>query len=364
MRRSVLLLSVLAAAGTAVFGAITRTQDSGRHLLIGKGLRPRDRGGPTDSTSGLKHDCGLLIEGERITWEFEYVNGSDRTIQLLRDEDVRPDCGCSSLTVSRRALGPGERASIRAVVETTGRRGKFTHGGTVTWHDDAGTPIPVQVALSGEVSPVIQVRAGQLTFGAEDIRAGTAKEVTLTSRLPIDWSALSFDVSEPQLFAVSRVGAVENGVRYTVRCLLPPDVESAAAACRVRGRVADSSPTSPGLPVSLDIPLRAEQSVELVAQPRTVLFQFDPAAARYSARVLLRGKAVRSNPDLVESVTAAGCAIDWSVKRPPAGGTAVLELTVARPVGAGTGWVPPAELTVVTRQGYRLTLRAVWARGA
>jgi hypothetical protein len=356
MRRPVLLAGLLAVAGAAVAGTLAG------HVWLRTRAADQPTAGPVDSAgseSRLHHDCGSVIEGERVAREFEYVNTRDHTIRVLRDEDIRPNCGCSALTVSHRTLGPGEKTTICAVIETTGRPGKFTYGGSVTWHDDAGNPLPVEVAISGLVMPAIQVWADRLTFGAEEIRAGTAKEVTLTSRVQIDWEALSFDVSEPQLFSVTKVCAVENGVKYAVRCLLPPEVESASAVCRIRGQVADSSPTSPGLPVALDIPVRGSQSVELIAQPQTVLFQFDPAGSRYSGRVLLRGNAVKANPDLVESVTAAGCAIDWSVNRNPNGGTVVLELAVVRK--AGEGWTPPTEMMVVTRQGHRLVLRAVWA---
>lgn len=307
----------------------------------------------------FSHDAGQVLEGERINHLFEYANASGQVLEVDPTRDVTADCGCSELTVSRHRLAPGDRASIRVGLNTAGQPGRFAHGGTVTWRSPDGAAHPVRVTLSGEAVTAVRCWPDVVSFSPGDVEAGVVKDVTLSARYPIDWGQVTLRVSDPDVFEVRRLGETDRGPRYAVRCTLPPSAETAATVCRVSGRLASTSPVAPGSPFSVTLPIRAQQSVELAAQPRTLLLQSSPAPTeprRYTTRVLLQGRAVEGTADPIQSVTAARHRVEWRTQRAAGGRTAVVEISLT----ADAADAPfPETVTVVSHRGSRLELRAV-----
>lgn len=71
-----------------------------------------------------KHDFGVIEEGVKATYEFEFVNTGKDSLKLKR-ENIRPSCGCTTPKVTEGMIAPGEKGKITAEYNSMGRVGTF-----------------------------------------------------------------------------------------------------------------------------------------------------------------------------------------------------------------------------------------------
>lgn len=71
-----------------------------------------------------KHDFGVIEEGEIATYEFQFTNTGEGPIVLKR-ENVRPSCGCTTPKLTEGAVAPGSKGTITTEYNSTGRVGTF-----------------------------------------------------------------------------------------------------------------------------------------------------------------------------------------------------------------------------------------------
>lgn len=67
-----------------------------------------------------KHDFGMMIQGEKLSYTFKYTNqgGSDLIIS-----DVSVTCGCTAPTYSKEPVKPGGQGAIEIVFNSAGKSG-------------------------------------------------------------------------------------------------------------------------------------------------------------------------------------------------------------------------------------------------
>lgn len=75
------------------------------------------------------HDFGLVREGEKPSYLFEFENIGDDTLKIA---NVRPSCGCTAPNWPKQPFAAGESGDIRVTYNSSGRVGPFYKTITVT----------------------------------------------------------------------------------------------------------------------------------------------------------------------------------------------------------------------------------------
>ena len=65
-------------------------------------------------------DFGEIIEGEKTICIFNFKNTNNSVVKIL---DVRPTCGCTVTEINKMILHPGDKGTITAVFNSSGRKG-------------------------------------------------------------------------------------------------------------------------------------------------------------------------------------------------------------------------------------------------
>lgn len=131
----------------------------------------------------LTFDAGRVIAGQVVTHDFAIDNLLDEPMVIRSDADIQLNCGCSGLLPEARRVEARSRTKIKVTVDTTGRSGRFAHGGTVTWTAPSGTKRTASLTLQGGAVPPLVCEPDLLRFEPRDIRDGTCKELVLRGNL-------------------------------------------------------------------------------------------------------------------------------------------------------------------------------------
>ncbi len=93
-----------------------------------------------------KFDFGKIIEGEDVTYTFEFENTGNSDLVI---SDVTPECGCTTAkNWSKKPYRPGENGEITITFESEGRPGKTHKNITVISN---AFPAVNDLVLEGEV---------------------------------------------------------------------------------------------------------------------------------------------------------------------------------------------------------------------
>lgn len=86
----------------------------------------------------LEHDFGILKEGDRVFWNFRFVNEGDADLVINR---VRADCGCTVPEYPRNPIKPGEEGTVKITFDTKGRSGRQIRNITVLSNSERPTTV-------------------------------------------------------------------------------------------------------------------------------------------------------------------------------------------------------------------------------
>jgi len=75
---------------------------------------------PVISFAKLKHDFGLLIDGEVVEYSFQYTNTGGADLVLTK---VSATCGCTIPTYDRKPIHPGDTGKITVKFNSENRNG-------------------------------------------------------------------------------------------------------------------------------------------------------------------------------------------------------------------------------------------------
>lgn len=95
-----------------------------------------------------KFDFGVVNEGDKARHTFEFFNTGKDTI-LLKSENVRASCGCTTPSFSTDAILPGQKGVITAEFNSQGRPGTFQKTITVYYKEE----IVKMLNIKGIVEP-------------------------------------------------------------------------------------------------------------------------------------------------------------------------------------------------------------------
>lgn len=108
-----------------------------------------------------KHDFGLVIEGDQATHAFEFTNVGKDTI-LLTSANVKASCGCTTPSFTTTPILPGQKGSITAQFNSSGRPGVFTKNVTVYYKD--------QMIKMLMIKGVVEAKAPEVTFTPDQLK--------------------------------------------------------------------------------------------------------------------------------------------------------------------------------------------------
>jgi hypothetical protein len=101
-----------------------------------------------------KFDFGVINEGDKARHTFEFFNTGKDTI-LLKAENVRASCGCTTPSFSTDAIPPGQKGVITAEFNSQGRPGTFQKAVTVYYKEE----VVKMLNIKGIVEPVVAASA-------------------------------------------------------------------------------------------------------------------------------------------------------------------------------------------------------------
>ena len=115
---------------------------------------------PVANFSEVVYDFGDVAEGDKTEHVFEFSNTGDHDLLI---EKVVATSGSTKATASSKVLKPGEKGSIRAVIDMRGKRGFFFKTLDVYTND----PITPVTTLSLKIHLKDQIHLGQ--YNAQEI---------------------------------------------------------------------------------------------------------------------------------------------------------------------------------------------------
>lgn len=123
-----------------------------------------------------KFDFGVINEGEKARHTFEFFNTGKDTI-LLKSENVRASCGCTTPSFSTDPILPGQKGVITAEFNSQGRPGTFQKTVTVYYKD--------------EVVKMLNIKGSVETVPAEVV-APTESELKKSAKITVEKTTINY----------------------------------------------------------------------------------------------------------------------------------------------------------------------------
>lgn len=108
-------------------------------------------------------DFGRIPQGEVVNVEFVFTNTGSATLEVM---EVRPGCGCTTLTNWDRVVAPGKTGRIPLVFNSRNFSGPVSKPATVTCNDPTSPSVVLQI--KGEIWRPIDVQPNFVYFGSID----------------------------------------------------------------------------------------------------------------------------------------------------------------------------------------------------
>ena len=123
------------------------------------------------------HDFGQVLEsGPKVSWGYRVVN---RGQAALRVSGVKASCGCSSVSVGRRGLAPGEETVIEVTFDPKGLSGNV-HKTLEVLSNDPAAP-SARITFEATVLRGIEPSANVVSFRGVGRDAKTSADIRLRS---------------------------------------------------------------------------------------------------------------------------------------------------------------------------------------
>lgn len=89
----------------------------------------KELGMPAFTFKKEEHDFGILVDGEKVTYSFQFTNSGNAPLII---SNAKGSCGCTVPNYPKEPIAPGATASIDVTFDSKGRTGKQTKAVTVT----------------------------------------------------------------------------------------------------------------------------------------------------------------------------------------------------------------------------------------
>ncbi len=141
-----------------------------------------------------KHDFGTVARASKQVFDFEFVNPSDKTIQL---SSVRASCGCAEPKILNKTVKPGEKGKVRVNFNTVRFVGQ--RKATITVSISSPSWTEVQLVITGNIRQDIVVNPGKVDF--QQAMAGESLKKTIEIKYAGSerWKVTDVKSSNPNL---------------------------------------------------------------------------------------------------------------------------------------------------------------------
>jgi len=124
-----------------------------------------------------EHNFGKIIQGEKVTTEFEFANTGDQDLVISK---VRSTCGCTAALASADTIKPGEKGSIKVTFNSNGRRGKNTK--KIKVHSNAVNLTKAELTIISDILVELDFKPPRAYMGEFEAGGSLTSEVELTNR--------------------------------------------------------------------------------------------------------------------------------------------------------------------------------------
>ena len=279
---------------SSVFGSLTILTTIIATVLVGQAAAE-----PQLSIPKATHDFGTVLQGTKVTHDFEIKNTGDAPLAI---KGIQPGCGCTVANLEKQSLAPGESAMVKATFDTANFQGHKVKTIRLLTNDPK-SPAAV-IGLQGDVRLDVNAEPNRVYFGRVQRSAKLTKEVLITPGSDSSTKILEID-PRSEFIAVSTAD-VGKGKKLTIS--LKENVP--VGVLRTRVVVKTSSDLNP----LISIPVFARVEGDLVANPPDVSFGLLelPLKEKQEQTVELKNSSAR--PVKVLSVDSADTNIKTSFK--------------------------------------------------
>jgi len=203
------------------------------------------------------HDFGHVAWRAKAEFAFRFTNPYAQDVEVAR---TRVSCKCTSVTVEKAVVKPGEQGAIVASLNSGSYMGQKGSTITVTFIRPAFAE--VQLHVTSYIDRAVVLEPGSVDFGIVPQGADAERTVTVRNEQQPNWKILDVKSDNPHLSgAAVETSRGADGVAYEVRVRLdraaPPgyfkaqlllatgDGQSAEVPLMVEGQVTSSVTVSP-----------------------------------------------------------------------------------------------------------------------
>ncbi len=175
------------------------------------GEQPVQGGVPKAVVDEPVYNYGTRTDDESVTHHFVLRNEGTG---ILKIENVRASCGCTTTDLPTDTLAPGEEVKIGAVTNLRGRQGKQVKTVTVFTNDPENQTI--QLRLEGDVQASIMIEPTAVNFGRiDDNEPREAKVVVKSTKDDLTFAINSAELSDMD-FVEHEITEVEEGRTFEI----------------------------------------------------------------------------------------------------------------------------------------------------
>jgi hypothetical protein len=169
-------------------------------------------------------DFGNITEGTAAVHEFEFVNKGNEPVII---SNVQASCGCTTPFWTKDPVAPGNKGTIKASYNSSGRPGAFTK--TITITSNASNP-SVFLTIKGTVtpkpliSPSAKAELGAFIFDMGNVVKGkkTEKTITITNSGDLPLSILNAESGCKCIVMDKLVTAIKPGEKMDIKLTYTP----------------------------------------------------------------------------------------------------------------------------------------------
>ena len=218
---------------------------------------------PRIACDGASFDFGEVMDKERVDHTFVLKNAGGAELVINK---VTTSCGCTTASLAKKNLAPGESVDVAAKFSLKGRSGHQKK--TISVHSNDPVSPLLRLQLCAHVRRSIEVSPPAVGFGRVGLGLGAERKVTLSASSGTVFRVMGV-VTDEVSFCDVRVDTVTEGAAYAVTCNLRTNAVPTGGA--VRGRIVVN--TDHPLYSNIVIRVSGVRDSELVAIPSALTFQ-------------------------------------------------------------------------------------------
>lgn len=269
------------------------------------------------------YEAGEVLAGVEVNGQFTVKNDGTEEISIREDTDIKLHCGCCRVAPESKTIGPGGSTTVSVCLDTSGRSGKFSTGGSIVWSSPSGGQRTTHFTVNAAIRPPLQVDPEALHFSEDDLKAERFKELRVRSLAALDWDKLQVGGESPALRFRPRKREGDTVV-LSVSCQLDAGIESLQTAVTLVGRVTDPKSPLAGKDTAVRVPITAQRRIDLAISPKTILpTQRD---GKMTAALLVHGRRLADDSNAIRAIRGDRGQVSWTLSKPTSSGTALLTL--------------------------------------